>query len=85
MKQVLFFLALLSLAPVHAKDIRIATFNVSFFRKTSGQLIADLALPNQPQIEAVTSLINDINPDVILLNEFDFDEKNLAVQAFGKK
>ncbi len=85
MKQILFFLALLSLAPVHAKDIRVATFNVSFFRKTSGQLIADLALPNQPQIEAVTSLINDINPDVILLNEFDFDEKNLAVQAFGKK
>ncbi len=56
--------------------VRIASFNVSMNRPTSGALAQALAAGNDPQIQAVAEVIQRANADIVLLNEFDqiYDE-----------
>ena len=65
-----------------AKDLRIATFNASLFRPGAGELIADTAKKHQEQLLAVAAIIREIDADVLLLNEFDYDEKEQALVNF---
>lgn len=60
--------------------IRFATFNLSLNRSAEGQLIEDLSTPDNAQAKAVAEIIQRNNPDVILVNEFDFDENDTAAQ-----
>lgn len=62
--------------------IRVATFNAYLNRPTEGQLIADLAALDNAQAKAVAEIIQRINPDVILLNEFDYDALGHALALF---
>ena len=69
--------------------IRVATYNVALNRKKAGELIDDLKTSNHPQIRAVAEIIQRVHPDVLLLNEFDFDAKgpggtSLAARLFQK-
>ena len=63
-------------------SIRIATFNASLNRGEEGQLIADLGDPEATQPGRVAEIIQRVDPDVILINEFDFDEGGEAVSLF---
>ncbi len=54
-------------------NIRFATFNASLNRNSAGQLAIDLSTPGNAQARAVAEIIQRNNPDVILINEFDFD------------
>ncbi len=54
-------------------SMRIATYNVSLNRPAAGQLANDLQ-SNDKQIAAVAAVIRDVRPDILLLNELDFDE-----------
>lgn len=65
-----------------AGRIRIATFNVSMNRSESGKLLKDL-LSESEQICQVASIIRLQRPDIILLNEFDYDEKNAGAVIFA--
>lgn len=65
-----------------AASIRFATFNASLNRNTEGQLISDLSTPNNTQAQTVAEIIQRVNPDVLLINEFDFDPNGTAVQLF---
>ncbi len=62
--------------------IRIAVFNTSLYRDETGALIADLSQTGNPQIEAVASIIRAVNPDILVLNEFDYDKEGAALKAF---
>ena len=62
--------------------LRVATFNAFLNRNESGQLIGDLSTPDNTQAAAVAEIIQRTNPDVILLNEFDFDEAGEAIALF---
>ena len=42
-------------------NIRFASFNVSLFRDTAGQLITDLSTPNNSQTQAVAEIIQRVN------------------------
>ncbi|MBC8093873.1 MAG: endonuclease/exonuclease/phosphatase family protein [Pseudonocardia sp.] len=66
-------------APTAEADLRIATFNVSMFRPTEGELNQDLSTPDDPQIAKVTEVIQQVRPDVLLVNEFDYDPANVAL------
>ena len=57
------------------QDIRFATFNTSLNRDSAGKLITDLSTPDNEQAQAVAEIIQRTNPDVLLLNEFDYDRK----------
>ncbi|MEO0656149.1 MAG: endonuclease/exonuclease/phosphatase family protein [Pseudomonadota bacterium] len=56
-----------------AETIRFATFNASLNRSNQGDLRADLETGTNAQLEAVAEIIQRVNPDVLLINEFDYD------------
>ncbi|MCC5650816.1 phytase [Nostoc sp. XA013] len=60
--------------------IRFSQFNASLNRNVSGQLVSDLSTPDNAQAKAVAEIIQRNNPDVLLINEFDYSPE--AVQLF---
>ncbi|HEX6329662.1 MAG TPA: endonuclease/exonuclease/phosphatase family protein [Actinomycetota bacterium] len=75
------------LAARPADPVRFATFNASLNRSAAGELIADLSSPGNAQADAVAEIIQRARPDVLLINEFDFDAagadgESLAAQLF---
>jgi hypothetical protein len=66
----------LGAGPAAAADqptVRFATFNASLNRNFAGQLVSDLSTPANAQAKAVAEIIQRARPDVLLINEFDFD------------
>lgn len=62
--------------PGHEKhDVRFATFNASLNRAEEGQLERDLATGDNTQARNVAETIQRANPDVVLVNEFDYSRK----------
>ncbi|NYJ02614.1 hypothetical protein HNR19_003312 [Nocardioides thalensis] len=57
----------------HRQDpVRFATFNASLNRNAEGQLVADLSTPDNEQAQNVAETIQRVDPDVVLINEFDY-------------
>ncbi|MTJ51999.1 phytase [Anabaena sp. UHCC 0253] len=52
--------------------VRFSQFNASLNRNTEGQLLTDLSTPNNAQAKTVAEIIQRNNPDVLLINEFDY-------------
>ncbi len=67
---------------VTARGLRVATFNASLNRQRPGQLANDLATSLDAQAQAVAQIVQRTAPDVLLLNEFDYDAKGAAAEAF---
>lgn len=65
--------------------IRFATFNVSLNRKNQGQLKRELAKGKTISPRRVAEIIQRVRPDVILLNEFDFDPDGEGIANFATK
>ena len=74
--------AVLRLELSDEKRVRFATFNVSLNRSNQGDLIADLSTPDNPQAKAIAEIIQRVRPDVLLLNEFDYDDAREAIDLF---
>ena len=62
--------------------IRFATYNASMNRNSAGELISDLSTPENTQAKAIAEIIQRTRPDVLLLNEFDYDASGLAAELF---
>jgi hypothetical protein len=66
-----------------AKDpVRFATFNASLNRFNAGDLAAELSAPGSAQPDTVAEIIQRVRPDVLLINEFDYDEYGVSAQGF---
>ncbi len=65
-------------------SVRFATFNASLFRQDSGALIRDMESSDSKQIQTIAEIMQRLRPDVILLNEFDYDEDGVALNNFCK-
>ncbi len=61
--------------------VRVATFNVSLHRSTSGGLEADLAADSD-QARRIAAILQRVRADIVLLAEFDFDEGQRALDRF---
>jgi hypothetical protein len=57
-------------------SVRFSQFNASLNRNTQGQLVTDLSTSNNAQAKAVAEIIQRNNPDVLLINEFDYVAAN---------
>ncbi len=55
-----------------ADPVRFATFNASLNRGVEGELVADLSTPDDQQARNVAETIQRVDPDVVLINEFDY-------------
>lgn len=69
-------------AQPQAVQIRIAQFNASLNRSNEGELIEDLSTPDDEQAKVIAEIIQRVNPDVLLINEFDFDAAGEAAALF---
>ena len=73
-------------APANAQEsqrtVRFATFNASLNRNFAGELITHLSTPNNAQAQTVAEIIQRARPDVLLINEFDFDAGGVAARLF---
>ena len=86
-KALLFVLAALVLAPAALAgqpqaDVRFSTFNASLNRSAAGQLVADLSTPTNQQARNVAETLQRVRPDVVLINEFDYDAAGDALRLF---
>jgi hypothetical protein len=61
---------------------RVATFNSSLNRATEGELRRELASRDSAQPRAVAEIIQRVRPDILLLQEFDYDADGAAIAAF---
>src|SRR5919106_1429476 len=57
------------------EPVRFATFNAPPNRPFAGQLISHLSAPGNAQADTVAEIIQRVRPDVLLINEFDFDDQ----------
>jgi endonuclease/exonuclease/phosphatase family metal-dependent hydrolase len=62
--------------------VRIATFNSSLNRAAQGELLRDLSKPLDAQAQAVAEIVQRARPDILLLQEFDYDADGKSLAAF---
>lgn len=67
-----------------ADTLRVATYNTHLARGTAGKLIEELRAGSS-QIDAVIRVITQADPDILLLNELDFDDKREALGLFQER
>ena len=60
--------------------VRVATFNASLNRNNNNTLYEELLAGNATnQAAIIAQIIQRNNPDILLINEFDYDPRNLAL------
>ncbi len=62
--------------------VRFATFNASLNRNNAGQALADLSRPGNAQASAVAEIVQRTRPDILLINEFDYEPGEALAEAF---
>ena len=80
---ILLLLSLCAAAPAFAADaasMRFATYNGSLF-DDEGKLVARLRAGDE-HARQVAAVVQTVRPDVLLLNEFDYDEGHEAAKLF---
>src|SRR5436190_13628443 len=65
--------------------IRVATYNTSLFRDKDGQLIKNLEGGDNEQARKIAEVVQRVRPDILLVNEFDYDDAHQAAQLFRTK
>lgn len=63
-------------------QVRVATYNLSLNRNAPGQLVTDLSTGTNAQAKTVAEIIQRANPDIVLLNEFDYVPDDVAIDLF---
>ena len=66
-----------------AATLRIATFNTSLY-DPEGQLVSRLER-GDPAAANVAAILQHVRPDVVLLNEFDYDPEGAAARLFRER
>ena len=67
-----------------ASSLRIATFNIAMGLEKPGQLGQALAGGNDPRLQQVAEILQSVRPDIVLLNEFDYDPAADAAGLFNE-
>ncbi|WP_372949532.1 endonuclease/exonuclease/phosphatase family protein [Mariniphaga sp.] len=62
--------------------VRFATFNVAFYRDEGGRLQKDLEKGDDEQVKIIAEIIQRVRPDVLALQEFDFNEAGKNLELF---
>ena len=54
-------------------NLRIATFNIAMGLEKEGQLGQSLSHGSDPRLQQLAEILQRVRPDIVLLNEFDYD------------
>ena len=71
-------------APPQSIAVRFATYNTSLYDKDSGGLIARLE-HGDDTARGIATVLQRQRPDVVLLNEFDYDSAQRAAELFQRR
>jgi hypothetical protein len=63
-------------------SIRVATYNSSLYRNNGGQLVRDLEGGENEQARKIAEVIQRVRPEILLVNEFDYDAEGRAAEFF---
>ncbi len=63
--------------------LRVATYNVSLYDEADGGLIRRLEA-GDPQARKIAAVLQRLRPDLVLLNEFDYDPAGRAASLFQR-
>ena len=66
----------------NAPTVRFATFNASLNRNFEGLLAVELSAPGNDQADTIAEIIQRTKPDVVLINEFDYDAGGISLAGF---
>ena len=81
---VLIFTLLICLGSCEAAPpVRVATFNIAMGLEEPGQLGRALAGGTDARLQQVAQILQTVRPDIVLLNEFDFDPAVDAARLFN--
>ncbi|MGH8087493.1 MAG: endonuclease/exonuclease/phosphatase family protein, partial [Stenotrophomonas sp.] len=64
--------------------LRIATYNTSLYSDETGGLIAELE-GDSAHARKIAAVLQQVRPDLVLLNEFDFDDAHRAADLFQQR
>ena len=67
------------------EPVRFATYNVSLYGKQSGQVLERLADGRDRQAERIATVIQTVRPDVLLVNEIDYDDQAALARLLAEK
>jgi len=59
--------------PTKVADIRVAAFNAYLNRNSEGELYGNLLSGNDKQVQNVAQIVQLVQPDVLVINEFDYN------------
>jgi 3-phytase/alkaline phosphatase D len=62
--------------------VRFASFNASLNRFNEGDLAQELSAPGSDQPDVIAEIIQWARPEVLLINEFDYDAGGIAAAGF---
>jgi hypothetical protein len=68
-----------------AQTVRFATFNVSLYAKVPGEVAERLASGTDTQAASEAEIIQRVQPDILLLNEVDYDKDAKLIDTFQRK
>lgn len=71
-------------APPPPVSVRFATWNTSLFDPVAGGLVARLERGDEAA-KSIAALLQRQRPDVVLLNEFDYDAEQRAAELFQRR
>ena len=67
-----------------AKSMRVATYNTSLYSDQAGGLIRELE-GDSTHARKIAAVLQRVRPDLVLLNEFDYDEGHRAADLLQQK
>ena len=73
-----------SMAGSRGEAIRVATYNTSLYAETTGGLIQRLE-NNDEGARRIAAVLQRVRPDIVLLNEFDYDAQGRAADLFQRR
>ncbi|MGB7240457.1 MAG: endonuclease/exonuclease/phosphatase family protein, partial [Sulfitobacter sp.] len=72
-------------APVIADGLRVASYHTELKRDGPGLLMRDILRDKDPQLGAIYRVLTITNPDVVVLQGFDYDLTGAALNAFADR
>jgi endonuclease/exonuclease/phosphatase family metal-dependent hydrolase len=67
-----------------ATELRVATFNIAMGLEQPGQMSGALLGGHDPRLRQVADILQRVRPDIILLNEFDYEPNIDAAGLFNR-
>jgi endonuclease/exonuclease/phosphatase family metal-dependent hydrolase len=67
------------------RTIRIATYNASLYAAKAGEVRQRLSDGKDAQAEKIAAIVQKVRPDVLLINEIDFDPQSVLARTLAEK